>query len=51
MTNNNKNNIHQQNNTANGSFDDFVFNPKTATLEPKCDPILPSGLVNDENPD
>ncbi|MFZ0511765.1 MAG: hypothetical protein WAM14_09185 [Candidatus Nitrosopolaris sp.] len=51
MTNNNRNNIHQQNNTASGSFDDFVFNPKSATLEPKCNPILPSDLVKIENND
>ncbi|HET7149622.1 MAG TPA: hypothetical protein VFI73_14135 [Candidatus Nitrosopolaris sp.] len=49
MTNNNKNNIHQQNNTANRSFDDFVFNPKTAILEPKCKPIWNSDGVNDDN--
>ncbi len=51
MTNKNKNNTHQQNNTANGSFDDFVFNPITAALEPKCNPILPCNPVNNENTD
>ena len=51
MTNKNKNNTHQQNNTANGSFDDFVFNPTTAALEPKCNPILPCNPVNNENTD
>lgn len=51
MTDNNKNNIQQQNNTASGSFDDFVFNPKSATLEPKRNPILPSDQVNIENTD
>jgi hypothetical protein len=39
MTNYNKKNMHEQNNPSSGSFDDFVFNPKTLTLEPKCNPI------------
>jgi hypothetical protein len=48
MTNNNKNNIDQQNNTASGSFDDFAFNHKSATLEPKP---KTSDQVNIENTD
>ena len=51
ITSNNKKNMHQQNNPSRGSFDDFVFNPKTATLEPKCNPILRGDLVNRENTD
>lgn len=39
--------MHQQNNPSNGSFDDFVFNPKTATLEPKCNPISSGSLASD----
>ncbi|HYA82834.1 MAG TPA: hypothetical protein VEH06_05210 [Candidatus Bathyarchaeia archaeon] len=49
MTNNNKNNIHQQNNNASSNFDDFVFNPKSTILErPKR---IPGDEVNIEKTD
>jgi hypothetical protein len=50
MKNYNEKNMHKQNNPSSSSFDDFVFNPKTATLEPKCNPI-PHGNLVGENTD